>query len=85
MVNRRTRFWLEAVAAVVSLLGCVVTLLVPTWIETVFGVDPDGGSGAIEWVVVGVSAVVACMASLMAYREGPSMSFMRRPRSIDGR
>jgi len=51
-------------AAAAGLLA-IVTLIWPTWIETLFGVEPDGGSGEAEWLVVVVLALVAvrCMAS----------------------
>jgi hypothetical protein len=28
----------------------VVTVIDPEWVETVFGVDPDRGNGALEWL-----------------------------------
>jgi hypothetical protein len=65
----RKRFWFEAVMALVSLICCVVTVLVPTWIETVLGVDPDGGNGAMEWTVVVLATAVTFAASAAAYRE----------------
>jgi hypothetical protein len=37
----------------VVLAGATVgTAIVPDWLEVVFGVDPDAGSGALEWAVV---------------------------------
>jgi hypothetical protein len=36
----------------VTCVVAVLTMLLPRWIEVVFGVDPDGGSGAVEWAVV---------------------------------
>jgi hypothetical protein len=59
----RKRFWLESSLAATSLAAFVITVLVPTWIEEVFGVDPDGGSGALEVAILAVllgSAVVTC-------------------------
>jgi len=46
----RRRFWIEA--ALAGITGClfVLTLLFQEWIEVVFGVEPDGGSGTIEWL-----------------------------------
>jgi hypothetical protein len=56
--NLRTRFWFESALALVSLAALVITLISKSWIETVTGLDPDGGSGAAEWaVVVALTAV----------------------------
>lgn len=65
MSKVRTRFWFEASAAFVSLVCCVVTALTPAWLEAVFGIDPDGGSGAIEWLIV-VVASGTTLATLLA-------------------
>jgi hypothetical protein len=46
------RFWLEAGSAGVAGVLAVVTLLWRDWIELVFGVDPDGGNGSVEWFIV---------------------------------
>jgi hypothetical protein len=44
----RARFWIELALAAASALSLAVTVVTPEWIEVVFGVDPDGGSGALE-------------------------------------
>jgi hypothetical protein len=44
----RKRFWVEVVLAALSASLFVETLLLPDWIEVVFGIDPDRGSGALE-------------------------------------
>lgn len=36
----------------------ILTLVVPDWIEAVFGVDPDNGNGTVEWLIVGCLGVV---------------------------
>jgi hypothetical protein len=59
MKHLRKRFWLELGAAAVSALALLATLLWREWIELVFHVDPDHGRGSLEWVIVGVTAVVA--------------------------
>jgi hypothetical protein len=48
----RLRFWIEAGLAVLTAVMFVVTLFSPEWIEEVFGVEPDAGSGALEWAIV---------------------------------
>lgn len=70
----RQRFWVETVLAVTTGVLAVVTLISREWIEIVFGVDPDGGSGSLEWAIVvallfttGVAGVLA----RMEFRRGP--------------
>jgi hypothetical protein len=51
---RRVRIRLEAGLATVALGLGVLTLFTRDWIELIFGVDPDGGSGSMEWLIVAV-------------------------------
>jgi len=65
----RTRFWLELACGVLGGALFVVTLAWSEWIEVVFGVDPDNGSGALEWAVVLGLLAVSVDSWLMAVRE----------------
>jgi hypothetical protein len=47
----------------------LVTAFWPTWIETVFGADPDSGDGSIESLVVAVFGVAAITALILARRD----------------
>ena len=57
-------------------LGCagiaavlfVVTALWKDWIEILFGVDPDAGSGALEWMIPTLFLVAALLLSVSAGR-----------------
>jgi hypothetical protein len=60
---------IETGLAVVAGALAVVTLFWPTWIETLFGVSPDAGSGEAEWWVVAVLALVAVMSGILARRD----------------
>jgi len=60
MRGQRTRFWIEAALATVTGLLAVLTLVWREWIEAVFHVEPDGGSGTLEWLVVGALVAVTC-------------------------
>jgi hypothetical protein len=59
MTVLRRRFWLELCLGVACAGLLVLTAAWPDWIEEVVGVDPDGGSGSLEWAIVVVLAVCA--------------------------
>jgi hypothetical protein len=65
----RRRYWFELGTAGVSSILFLVTLIWEDWIEIIFGVDPDEGSGALEWLIVIGFFVVAITASVLARRE----------------
>jgi len=60
---------IEAGLAIVAGALAVVTAIWPTWIESVFEVEPDGGGGEAEWWIVVVLAVVAASLALLARRD----------------
>jgi hypothetical protein len=55
---------LSAIFAVLAL----VTAVWPQWIELMFEVDPDAGSGALEWAIVAGFGILAVAAALLARR-----------------
>jgi hypothetical protein len=50
----RPRYWAEVTTSASSALLFLLTLARPDWIEAIFEVEPDGGSGEFEWVLVAV-------------------------------
>jgi hypothetical protein len=64
----RGRFWLELALAAIAVVLFVLTLVRHDWIEA-FGIEPDGGNGSLEWVVVGVFAVAAVVCGGLARAE----------------
>lgn len=65
----RARAWLATVFAVVGLGLCALTLVWSEWIELLFGVDPDAGSGALELLVAGAFLVASVLLAGQARRD----------------
>jgi hypothetical protein len=65
----RRRFWAEAAMATSSLLLGALAVLWKDWIEIVFRVDPDGGSGELEWLIVATSVAVTIAFTALARHE----------------
>jgi hypothetical protein len=63
-LERRLR--VEKMLAYVAAGMAVLTLLWHDWIELVFRVDPDGGSGAVEWAVVAALAALSVVFAAIA-------------------
>jgi hypothetical protein len=60
--------WIIRVGQGLMVLAAVLTAISPSWIETVFNIDPDGGNGTVEWLIVAALAglAVACELALRA-------------------
>ena len=65
----RARFWIEAVCGVLGLVLFAVTVVSREWIEFLFGVDPDGGSGALEFGIALGLLAMAVASGVLAARE----------------
>ena len=62
-----------------SAVFTLLTLLWKDWIEIVFRVDPDGGSGWLEWAIAAAALAVALVSGALARRDRPRAS--SRPKS----
>ena len=69
MRKLRVRFWFEAAASLCTCCLALLTVVWPDWVELLFGVDPDHGSGRLEWVFVAALAVSAVAASVATRAE----------------
>jgi len=66
MEESTRRLKIEAVAGIASAVLLVVTLVSRDWIEIVFRVDPDRGSGWLEWAIVGATGASALAFAVLA-------------------
>jgi ABC-type thiamin/hydroxymethylpyrimidine transport system permease subunit len=69
MERLRRRLRIEVVLAVISAVLCVLTLVFPEWIEELTGLEPDAGSGALEWIIAGAFLVAAVVSAVLARRD----------------
>ena len=70
---------IEIVLSVLLGTATIVTALWPTWIESLFGFDPDGGNGKTEWWIVAALTVTTIVAAALARRD---LRVVRRRTSI---
>lgn len=65
----RRRFWAEIALALSTAVLAGFTLVWKEWLEIVFRVDPDAGSGSLEWLLVGGLLVATVSLSVVARLE----------------
>lgn len=62
------RYRVECLLTVVSGVALLLAVVAPQWLEAVSGLEPDGGSGAVEWGLASVLAVSTTLWFLLARR-----------------
>ncbi|MDQ6750069.1 MAG: ABC transporter permease [Actinomycetota bacterium] len=82
-MSRRPRghFWVESALSLLAVVTTLVTLVWKDWVEKVFGLDPDGHNGAVEWLIVGAVLVAAVTLAGLAraeWRLAPVLAADRR-------
>ena len=56
------RFWVETAMGLISAVLLALTVLMPDWIELLFGSTPDAGDGSTEWrLALSLAAVSIAM------------------------
>jgi hypothetical protein len=65
----RRRFWIESAILVLSVASLAATLIDKEWIEALTGLDPDAGSGALEWGLTLAFAAAALLSASLAWLE----------------
>ena len=78
----RERFWIEAGLAVASNFLLLLTLVNSEWIEASFRVDPDGGSGSLEWLIVAALLATTVAFGLLARAERLATHRLVRRKSV---
>ena len=75
---RRARLYAEIGLATSSLVALVLTIVWREWIEALFGVEPDGGDGSAEWMVVLACTLVFLVSAASARVELRHRAGLRR-------
>jgi hypothetical protein len=65
----RRRFWFEGITALIAGSLALLTVIRPDWIELAFRIDPDAGSGSLEWLIVVIATAIALATSAGAIFE----------------
>lgn len=65
----RLRYWIAVATGAVGCVLGLVTLVWHDWIEIIFRVDPDKGSGELEWFIVAGCLAVSALCLVFALYE----------------
>ena len=80
MIRARLELALSALFAALT----VATLIWPTWIESLTGLEPDRGTGETEWWIVVLLGLVTIALGALAARDFRAATRLRTQRASDG-
>lgn len=66
--SRVVRWKVEAILATLFTVGAVLTVAFPQWVEAL-GLEPDGGDGSFERVLVAALGVAALASAALSRRD----------------
>jgi hypothetical protein len=67
---RKNLHWIEAIMGLITGVLFLLTLVEADWLEAI-GINPDGGNGSVERLIVGALAVATvALFSLASYQWG---------------
>jgi hypothetical protein len=81
MVRARIELGLSAVFAVLT----TATLIWPTWIESLTGLEPDAGTGETEWWIVVLPGLVTIALGVIGAHDYRLAHRLRAQNATDGR
>ena len=81
MIRARIELGLSAVFAALT----VATLIWPTWIESLTGLEPDAGTGETEWWIVVLLGLVTIALGLVGARDYRLASRLRPDKATERR
>lgn len=67
-MRRAHRIHAQLAASATAATAAILTAALPAWIESVFHLDPDGGNGSIEWLLVAGLSLAAISTATLALR-----------------
>jgi hypothetical protein len=65
-MDARKRMWIETGLSAASAVFALLTIVWKDWIELIFRIDPDNGSGAAEWGIALAALALAVVFAVAA-------------------
>lgn len=72
---RRSR--LQLLCTIFTLVLTVLAAVTPAWIEAFTALEPDDGSGELEWLLAAVFSVASIVLGVLAYRTRRQLAALR--------